>query len=171
MATKGIKQDRVKVDMLLGQKAVKIAYQVRKGEELVDHESAVFSLQDLPENIRTQVGLYGLSKLLQDRTSQFTSPATGGSKLIAFREMSSVYAVLASGAWSATRKGGGNGNNEAVLMAVLAETMGKPVAVIAAMWAKLPAEKRKEIAAKYADQVAAALAAADDDADDFFGDI
>ncbi len=63
-------------------------------------ESEVFNAKELPENIRPVVALYGLSKLLQDRSSDTDS---GPEKLDAMRE---VFAMFKAGQYERERKAG-----------------------------------------------------------------
>lgn len=63
-------------------------------------ESQSFSANDVHPNLHKDVMLYGLSKLLQDRTSE---TSTGPGKLAAMKD---VAALLASGEWEKERKVG-----------------------------------------------------------------
>lgn len=169
MAKKGIKPTRLSVELNVAAGTVVINNQKRDGETFINVESASYSYTDLPAAIKTQVALYGLNKLLQDRTSQLRSETIPLSEVM--KGISEVYATLASGEWSAKRKASAKGeaNDDAVLIAVIADKMHKPVAVVAAMFAKLPADQKKAFGAKFADEVAAAKAEAESDADEFFG--
>lgn len=69
---------------------------VRESGEVVAEES--FAASDIHESLKSQVGLYGLSKLLQDRAS---SIELGPEKLEAMKE---VAAQLATGQWAKERK-------------------------------------------------------------------
>ena len=63
-------------------------------------ETEVFQAREVADAIKTNVALYGLSKLLQDRSSDTDS---GPEKLDAMRE---VFAMLKSGQWEKERKAG-----------------------------------------------------------------
>lgn len=168
MAKKGIKPTRLAVELNVALGVVVINNQKRDGETFVNVESASYSYNDLPAAIKTQVALYGLNKLLQDRTSQLRSETIPLSEVM--KGIAEVYATLASGEWSAKRKASAKAeNDDAVLIAVIADKMQKPVAVVAAMFAKLPADQKKAFGAKFADEVAAVKAEAEEDADEFFG--
>lgn len=168
MAKQGIKTERLAVELNVVEAAVIIKHEKRNGEKFEAATSASYSLKALPASIQAQVALYGLNKLLQDRTSQYREHGI----VATLEAIESVYAVLAGGEWSAKRKAGEKAaNDDAVLIAVLADQLKKPVAVVAVMFAKLPADQKKGLAAKYADQVAEAKAAAEDDASDFFAEM
>lgn len=167
MAKQGIKTARLAVELKVESGTVIIKHEKRndKGDFVVVAEKA-YDLGKLPKAIQVQVSLYGLNKLLQDRTSQFREHGIETT----LAEIENVYATLLGGEWSAKRKASAKAeNDDAVLIAVVAESMGKPVAVVAAMFAKLDAAKKKAIAEKFADQVKAAKAEAEEDADEFFG--
>ncbi len=70
----------------------------RESEEVIDSHS--FPASDIHESLRPQVGLYGLSKLLQDRSSDVK---TGPEKLAA---MKAVAQQLENGDWARERKVG-----------------------------------------------------------------
>lgn len=170
MAKKGIKPTRLAVELNVQDQSVTVNNQKRNGEAFETIESATYSYEKLPAAIRVQVALYGLNKLLQDRTSQLRSETIPLSEVM--KGISEVYATLLGGEWSAKRKASAKADNDdAVLIAVVAESMGKAVAVVAAMFSKLDQAKKKAIAEKFADQVAAAKEAAEADADDFFGEM
>lgn len=57
-----------------------------------------YSAKELPTNIRTACGLYGLSKKLQDSTSDSAETKVA--------DMDEVYARLCKGEWEAQRKAG-----------------------------------------------------------------
>lgn len=63
-------------------------------------ETEVFQAREVADGIKTNVALYGLSKLLQDRSSDTDS---GPEKLDAMRE---VFAMLKAGQWEKERKAG-----------------------------------------------------------------
>lgn len=170
MAKQGIKLTRLAVALNVTEQSITIHNQKRNGEVFENVESATYNFKDLPLNIQTQVSLYGLNKLLQDRTSQLRKETIPLSEVMI--GIAEVYATLLAGNWSATRKASAKAeNDDAVLIAVVAENMGKPVAVVAAMFAKLDQAKKKALAEKFADQVKAAKEAAEENADDFFGDL
>ena len=165
MAKKGMKTSRLAVAMDLVKQVVTIKHEKRNGEKFEVVESKDFAFATLPENVRKQVSLYGLNKLLQDRTSQFRSLGIEKS----FAEIGNVYDTLLSGVWSAARKPSQKAEgDDPVLVAVLAGVMNKPVAVVAAMFAKLEKARKDALAKQYADQVAVAKQEAEGDLDDFF---
>lgn len=170
MAKQGIKTARLAVELKVESGTVIIKHEKRndKGEFVVVAEST-YGFDKLPKAIQVQVSLYGLNKLLQDRTSQFREHGIDTT----LAEIENVYNTLLGGEWSAKRKASAKGeaSDDAVLIAVVAESMGKAVAVVAAMFSKLDAAKKKAIAEKFADQVKAAKAEAEEDADEFFGDM
>lgn len=167
MAKVGIKNERIAVELLVAVGAVVIKHEKRNGETFEVASKAQYSFKELPSAIQDQVALYGLNKLLQDRTSQLREHGIAAT----LEGIESVYATLQAGEWSAKRKAKTGASDDSVLIAVIAESMGKPVSVVAVMFAKLDQAGKKALAAKFADQVAAAKAAADDDADDFFSDL
>lgn len=76
-------------------------------------------------NLRGQVGLYGLSKLIQDRTSDKSVKENGEAKL---DFMDAVLDRLESGEWAAERKAGAP--TVSVEVEALADLKGVSVAVI-----------------------------------------
>lgn len=168
MAKQGIKTERLAVELNVVESAVVIKHEKRNGEKFEVVASASYSLKALPAAIQAQVALYGLNKLLQDRTSQYREHGI----VATLEAIADVYAVLAGGEWSAKRKAAsGAQNDDAVLVAVLADQLKTPVVVVAVMFAKLPADQKKSLAAKYAEAVSAAKAAAEEDASDFFAEM
>lgn len=73
---------------------------VLKRDDDSEVESSDFAASDIAENLRRQVGLYGLSKLLQDRTSE---TAAGPGKVAAMKEL---LEQLKAGVWEKERKVG-----------------------------------------------------------------
>jgi len=91
----------LKVDLNGDTNAVEVTVREKndKGEfEAIDTGS--FPISDVSDDIMAQVTLYGLSKLLQDRSSDTKA---GPDKLAA---MSEVAAQLAAGQWERERKAG-----------------------------------------------------------------
>lgn len=109
----------------------------RETEEVVEKWDAKAS--EIHENIRTDVGLYGLSKLLQDRTSE--TPA-GPGKVSAMQE---VMALLAAGTWEKERQVGAPVVSAEV--EALAAIYKKTVPEIQAALKGYSAEQRKDILA------------------------
>jgi len=62
--------------------------------------SSAFVFDTLPESIRSEIQVYGLSKVLQDRTSDVTD------KLDKLDAMDDVYALFEQGTWKKERKAG-----------------------------------------------------------------
>lgn len=103
-------------------------------------ESHFFSAREIHQNVRTDVALYGYSKLLQDRTSE--NPA-GPGKVEAMKE---VAALLQAGVWEKERKVGAPVISPEV--EALAEIYGKTVAEIQTALKGYSADQKKEIFAK-----------------------
>lgn len=89
---------RTKVDLNIEDKTVDVAIISRESDEVVANES--FAAIEVHENLRTDVALYGLSKLLQDRSSD---TPVGPEKIAAMKE---VLAQLKAGQWAKERKVG-----------------------------------------------------------------
>lgn len=89
---------RLSVDLNAETMAVDVSVIERESDKVVEKES--FLAAEIHENVRPKVGLYGHSKLLQDRSSD--TPA-GPGKLA---EMRKVHALLAEGTWERERKAG-----------------------------------------------------------------
>lgn len=83
-----------------GLPAMSVNVNVIKREDDTVVESETFLAGEIGENVRGDVALYGLSKLLQDRSSD--TPA-GPGKLAAMRE---VMELLKAGTWERERKAG-----------------------------------------------------------------
>ncbi|MCZ6775238.1 MAG: hypothetical protein O7D34_02135 [Ignavibacteria bacterium] len=86
------------VDLKADTMTVDVLVRERETDELIDEHS--FPASSVHEDLRNMVGLYGLSKLLQDRSSDVK---TGPEKLSA---MKGVAEQLASGQWQKERKVG-----------------------------------------------------------------
>lgn len=86
------------VDLNAEKMTIDVLVKERETDELIDEHS--FSAAGVHEDLRNMVGLYGLSKLLQDRSSDVK---TGPEKLSA---MKGVAEQLASGQWQKERKVG-----------------------------------------------------------------
>lgn len=71
-------------------------------KDTVTGQETEFALDDLPAGIPEQLELYGLGKVLQDRTSQDAAE-------VKVDRMVKVFDRLAEGHWKAERKGGGLG--------------------------------------------------------------
>ena len=78
--------------------SVDVSVKERESDEIIDSHS--FPASDVSENLRINVALYGLSKLLQDRSSDVK---TGPDKLAAMKQ---VAEQLAAGQWEKERKVG-----------------------------------------------------------------
>lgn len=89
---------RLSVDLLADTATVKVQVVARESGDVVEEES--FDARSVADNIKTNVALYGLSKLLQDRSSDTD---TGPEKLAAMRE---VYEMLKAGQWEKQRVAG-----------------------------------------------------------------
>lgn len=79
---------------------VEVLVREKNGDTFVVVDSATFGLAGVHADLADKVALYGLSKLLQDRSS---SIPTGPEKLASMNE---VFAQLASGKWEAERTRG-----------------------------------------------------------------
>lgn len=90
----------LKVDLLAEERKVQVLVRKRDGEDFADVQTEQFALDDVDESLQTLVGLYGLSKLLQDRSSEVKA---GPDKLAAMGE---VMAQLREGTWEKERVAG-----------------------------------------------------------------
>ena len=90
----------LKVDLSGEDGTVTVLVRKREGEGFAEVESTSFEIESVHESLRPNVALYGLSKLLQDRTSQVDA---GPEKLGAMRE---VMALLERGEWEKERTRG-----------------------------------------------------------------
>jgi HAMP domain-containing protein len=99
--------------------------------------SSVFDLSGVDVNIMTQVSLYGLSKLLQDRSSDVSA---GPDKLSAMQE---VYDQLAAGQWERERKAGAP--TVSAEIEALAQIKGASVADIQKTLRKFTKEQKEKI--------------------------
>ena len=86
------------VDLNTENNSVDVTVKERESGDVVDTHS--FAANTISENLRLHVGLYGYSKLLQDRSSDVK---TGPDKLAAMRL---VAEQLAAGQWEKERKVG-----------------------------------------------------------------
>ena len=89
----GLKVDLHPDDMLV---TVILRKKDEKGEPQ-EVGSEAFSYEDVPDDLKPNVNLYGLSKFIQDRSSQVSA---GPDKLAALQE---VYAQLLAGNWEKER--------------------------------------------------------------------
>ena len=89
---------RLSVELKADDATVNVQVIERESGEVV--ESETFQAREVADNIKTNVALYGLSKLLQDRSSDTDS---GPEKLDAMRE---VFSMLKGGQWEKERKAG-----------------------------------------------------------------
>lgn len=89
---------RLSVDLDAENAVVRVKVIDREKDEVVEQEA--FDSSGVHDNVRQMVGLYGLSKLLQDRSSE--TPA-GPAKLQAMKE---VFELLSRGEWERERKAG-----------------------------------------------------------------
>lgn len=86
------------VDLNAESQSVDVKVKERETDEIIDEHS--FPAADVHESLRLNCGLYGLSKLLQDRSSDVK---TGPEKLSA---MKAVAEQLSGGMWQKERKVG-----------------------------------------------------------------
>lgn len=89
---------RLSVELKAEEAQVLVQVVERESGDIVETET--FEARSIPDNIKTNVALYGLSKLLQDRSSDTDS---GPDKLDAMRE---VYTMLREGKWEKERRAG-----------------------------------------------------------------
>jgi hypothetical protein len=89
---------RLSVELKADDATVNVSVIERESGDVVESES--FNAKELPDNIRPTVALYGLSKLLQDRSSDTDS---GPEKLDAMRE---VFSMFKAGQYERERKAG-----------------------------------------------------------------
>lgn len=126
---------RLSVELDAENGVVRVKVIDREKGETVEQEA--FDTGNVHENVRTMVGLYGLSKLLQDRSSE--TPA-GPEKLAAMRE---VYDLLSRGEWERERKAGAP--VVSVEVEALAELKGISVAQAQTALRKFTKEQREKI--------------------------
>jgi hypothetical protein len=119
--------------------AMSVSVNVIRREDDTVIETEHFEASKIGENVRPDVALYGLSKLLQDRSSD--TPA-GPGKLNAMRE---VFALLESGTWERERKAGAPVVSAEV--EALAALKGVAVAEIQTALRKYTKEQREQILA------------------------
>lgn len=91
-------QFRTNVNLNVEAMAVEVAIIEKESGEAV--ASQTYAARDVHDSVKSQVALYGLSKLLQDRASDV---AIGPGKLEAMAE---VHAQLTAGQWQKERKVG-----------------------------------------------------------------
>ncbi len=82
--------------------------------DLTLDKSITWALNQLPPEIEKRVALYGLGKVLQDRTSQDAPDQK-------LDRMSKVFNLLTDGKWKSDRKGGGLGIVPAYIEVVAAK--------------------------------------------------
>jgi hypothetical protein len=70
----------------------------RESGDVVEEDT--FDARSIADTVKTNVALYGLSKLLQDRSSEVSA---GPEKLASMKE---VYDMLKAGQWERERKAG-----------------------------------------------------------------
>lgn len=87
----------LKVELNPEEGSVTVVVRKRDGEDFVEVDSETFRLDEVAEDLQANVSCYGLSKLLQDRTSDTDA---GPEKLSAMRE---VKNNLAAGNWAKER--------------------------------------------------------------------
>ena len=129
----------LKVDLSGEEGTVTVLVRRREGEGFVEVETDSFDIADVHESLQPNVALYGLSKLLQDRTSQVDA---GTEKLPAMRE---VMALLAKGEWEKERTAGAPTVSAEV--EALAEIKGVSVAVAQKALRNYTPEQREKILA------------------------
>lgn len=119
--------------------------------QVIDRESdktvltKTYEAAKVHANLRAQVGLYGLSKLLFDRTSDvnFTDEAVTPERKIA--ALDEVFDLLGTGVWEKERKGGAPVVSAEV--EALAEVKGVSVSEIQVALRKYTKEQREKILA------------------------
>lgn len=87
----------LKIDLDPENEKITVIVRKRDGENFVDVETEDFKIEDVAEELRPNVGCYGLSKILQDRTSEVKA---GPDKMAAMRE---VMSQLTAGQWEKER--------------------------------------------------------------------
>ena len=90
----------LKVDLVPEEGVVRVLVRKREGDDFSEVETETFKLSDVDNSLAVDVALYGLSKLLQDRSSEVKA---GPDKLAAMRE---VMSQLSAGIWEKERAGG-----------------------------------------------------------------
>lgn len=134
--------------------------QKRNGEEWLSEKVKSFALNDVHKDLFGKVALYGLSKLLQDRTSQVK-----GNSIEKLELMDHYFGLLKAGQWASKRTGSAakvSQKYDPVLAAVIAESMGKPLAAVVANLEGLPKDKLAVLAVRFADKVAKVKAESED---------
>ena len=146
---------RFKTSVKLNTNAMSVDVSIidKETDETVD--TGTFPASGVHDNLKPQVGLYGLSKLLQDRCSD---TPTGPEKLVA---MQGVMAQLTEGRWAKERVVGAAVVSAAV--EALAQIKGLTVPQTQAVLKGYPKENRQKILAnpkvvELAEQIAAARA-------------
>lgn len=130
----------IKIELDEELEAVIVNVREKVGEDFTIIDSGTFGLEGVNEALRVKVALYGLSKLLQDRSS---SIPTGPDKLAAMNE---VFAQFAEGTWEKERTRG-----VAMMSAeveALAQMKGVSPAAIQLTLSKLTKEQKDKV---YAD--------------------
>jgi hypothetical protein len=131
-------RSRVKLDP----KEMTITIEIVKREDDSVVETGVYKAGEVAENLRPQVSLYGLSKLLQDRASDVP---VGPGKIAAMNDLMEQFR---NGTWSAERTPGAPVVSAEV--EALAAIKGVSVAVIQNSLRQYPVEVRKNILANAA---------------------
>jgi hypothetical protein len=87
----------LRVDLKTEDEAVEIIVRKKEGEDFAVVENETFNASDVHDDLKGHIVCYGLSKILQDRTSDTKA---GPDKLAAMRE---VMAQLSAGTWEKER--------------------------------------------------------------------
>lgn len=160
MAKQGKKLDQMAVTLKADSMQVVFAYQLRNADDSwTTKTERTFDFGPIPANMKAELSLYGLRALLLDRVSQHRSSGVEACMEL----MQPQYEALLAGQWKVERSSGAGRAPavDLVLLEILANAKGAPLAVVAAQWAKLDKDTKEKIAAKYADQVAEAKAKAE----------
>lgn len=128
---------RTRVELKSEDMTIKVSVIKRDDDSVV--EEAVFAASEIAANLRNDVALYGLSKLLQDRTSEVE---VGPGKIAA---MTALFEQFKKGVWSAERKAGSPVVSAEV--EALAQIKGLTVAGAQAALKKYPADVKAAILA------------------------
>lgn len=116
--------------------------------EMQEVERKDFDLSTIEQaGLRQHVALYGLSKVMQDRSS---GTPTGPEKLEAMGE---VFQSLAQGQWKRERSGGGGGGGVAPEVEAIAEVKGVSIAQASKAWKQQSDEQKEAIRSNLADKI------------------
>lgn len=126
---------RTRVALNAESMSIKVTIIKKEDESVV--EEAEFNAAEVAESLRGDVALYGLSKLLQDRTSEVE---VGPGKIAA---MQALFAQFVKGVWSAERKAGSPVVSAEV--EALAQLKGITVAEAQSALKKYPADVKASI--------------------------